>query len=96
MIVARFSLCGMPFISGYYSKDKILEFIFLRNFPLLIKFLVYFRIILTIIYTFRIIQFLRININRFTPIKSWVESKLINISMLILLILRLLFGFLIK
>lgn len=30
--IGRFSLCGLPFLSGFYSKDLVLEIILSRNF----------------------------------------------------------------
>nr|AEG67044.1 NADH dehydrogenase subunit 5 [Ceratosolen solmsi] len=96
MMVSGFSLCGMPFFSGYYSKDKILEFIFLSHFPYFMKLMVYFSIMLTIIYTFRMMQFLSIKVNMFYPMKKWEESKVMSFSMFILLILTLIFGSMMK
>lgn len=94
--IARISLCGGPFLSGFYSKDKILEFSILRNIPILIKIFIYFSIILTIIYRFRLNHFLHFKVNKFIPIKKWNESKIINISILILLLFRITFGIIIK
>nr|AEG67037.1 NADH dehydrogenase subunit 5 [Ceratosolen solmsi] len=96
LMVSSFSLCGMPFFSGYYSKDKILEFIFLSHFPYLMKLMVYFSVMLTIVYTFRMMQFLSIKINMFYPMKKWEESKIMSLSMLVLLLLTLIFGSIMK
>ena len=55
--ISNLSLCGAPFLAGFYSKDLILEVIFLGP---LSEFGVYIIIIstgLTVSYTFRLVYF---------------------------------------
>jgi len=54
---SRISLCGFPFMTGFYSKDVILEFFFIRRMNLFIIGIVYLATILTLIYSFRLILF---------------------------------------
>nr|YP_010547160.1 NADH dehydrogenase subunit 5 [Orientabia sinica]UYK52047.1 NADH dehydrogenase subunit 5 [Orientabia sinica] len=54
---SNLSLCGFPFLSGFYSKDLILEMMFLLNFNLFIVFMLIFSTLLTVSYTFRLIYF---------------------------------------
>nr|YP_010547173.1 NADH dehydrogenase subunit 5 [Abia berezowskii]UYK52060.1 NADH dehydrogenase subunit 5 [Abia berezowskii] len=54
---SNLSLCGFPFLSGFYSKDLILEMMFLLNFNLFIVFILIFSTLLTVSYTFRLIYF---------------------------------------
>ena len=54
--ISNLTLCGMPFLSGFYSKDIILEFIFISNLNLIIFFF-FFSTGLTVIYSFRLINF---------------------------------------
>lgn len=58
IFISILSLIGYPFIGGFYSKDLILEFFFLKinNLILLIIFMV--RIIFTFIYCIRLLYFM--------------------------------------
>nr|BDL61448.1 NADH dehydrogenase subunit 5 [Ilyograpsus nodulosus] len=57
MMVANLSLCGFPFLSGFYSKDMILEVAFMSiiNFVSLILYILATG--LTVMYTFRLIYY---------------------------------------
>nr|AFY16851.1 NADH dehydrogenase subunit 5 [Longivalvus hyalospilus] len=59
--MSNLSLCGMPFLAGFYSKDLILENILMFNMNGLIYFLYFFSTMLTVVYTFRLIYFSMIN-----------------------------------
>nr|ASS30696.1 NADH dehydrogenase subunit 5 [Stemonopa insignis] len=57
MNLANLSLCGMPFLSGFYSKDLVLEVAFMSSLNL-VSFLLYVGATgLTVCYTFRLIFF---------------------------------------
>nr|YP_010531184.1 NADH dehydrogenase subunit 5 [Athalia scapulata]UXW93406.1 NADH dehydrogenase subunit 5 [Athalia scapulata] len=59
---ANFSLCGFPFMVGFYSKDLILEMLlFINNYNILLLILIFFSTLLTICYTFRLIMFVILN-----------------------------------
>ena len=60
--IANLSLCGMPFMRGFYSKDLIIEIICSRNINSLILLLMYIGIGLTSFYSARLTYF-SININ---------------------------------
>nr|AVE15605.1 NADH dehydrogenase subunit 5 [Theopropus elegans] len=56
-MVSNFSLCGMPFLAGFYSKDMILEVISLSNLNMFMYFLYFFSTGLTVCYSFRLFYY---------------------------------------
>nr|YP_010329500.1 NADH dehydrogenase subunit 5 [Hyalomma scupense]UNO54321.1 NADH dehydrogenase subunit 5 [Hyalomma scupense] len=58
MMISMYSLMGIPFIGGFYSKDLILESILMNNMNLFMMLFFIIGIILTLIYNFRLIYYL--------------------------------------
>lgn len=54
MMVANLRLCGLPFMSGFYSKDLILEVIIIINYGAFIFFLAILATFFTVAYSCRI------------------------------------------
>lgn len=52
--VANLSLCGIPFLAGFYSKDTILETFFITQLPISTRFLLISCICLTAAYSIRL------------------------------------------
>lgn len=52
--VCNLSLCGLPFLSGFYSKDLIVEFISIGYLNLFVYIIYYISIGLTACYRFRL------------------------------------------
>ena len=86
IIIANISLCGLPFLRGFYSKDLIIEIIFIKGKNIFILFLLFFGTILTIIYSCRLNFLVALN---FIKIESYFyireRSKDILIGMSFLL-----------
>nr|WMV00330.1 NADH dehydrogenase subunit 5 [Maoricicada campbelli] len=57
MNIANMSLCGIPFMSGFYSKDLIMESMCSNNINMLIMMLMYIGIGLTSFYSARLTYF---------------------------------------
>nr|AWV83231.1 NADH dehydrogenase subunit 5 [Graptopsaltria bimaculata] len=57
MNVANLSLCGIPFMSGFYSKDLIIEMMCMNNINIIILMMMYFGIGLTSFYSARLTFF---------------------------------------
>jgi len=64
------SLCGFPFLSGFYSKDLILEIFFLSNINIFIFILISVGTFFTLTYSLRLIYYIYI--------KNMSFGKLIN------------------
>ena len=55
--VANLALCGIPFLSGFYSKDIILEIVSLSYVNIFSFFLFFFSTGLTVCYSFRLVYY---------------------------------------
>lgn len=83
--IANISLCGIPFISGFYSKDLIIEIIYIQNYNIFILILIFIGVILTSAYSARL-TFYSINIDfNFYKFRSMMEK--INYMILSIIIL---------
>nr|YP_009441897.1 NADH dehydrogenase subunit 5 [Trypophloeus asperatus]AOY40105.1 NADH dehydrogenase subunit 5 [Trypophloeus asperatus] len=54
MMISNFALCGLPFISGFYSKDLIAELLSMNVFSWFIYLLFYISVGLTVSYSMRL------------------------------------------
>nr|YP_009652703.1 NADH dehydrogenase subunit 5 [Dermacentor everestianus]QCF46400.1 NADH dehydrogenase subunit 5 [Dermacentor everestianus] len=58
MLISFYSLMGIPFIGGFYSKDLILEYFFLKNFNFIMFMLFMLGVVFTFLYNMRLIYFM--------------------------------------
>nr|QST21671.1 NADH dehydrogenase subunit 5 [Apocrypta bakeri] len=92
LLISNLSLCGMPFMSGFYSKDQILENMFLMFNNYLIYLLLLFSTGLTVAYSIRMMMYLMSNKISLVPMNSIKDFELMNYPMMILMILSIIFG----
>nr|YP_009258848.1 NADH dehydrogenase subunit 5 [Libiocoris heissi]AFI54720.1 NADH dehydrogenase subunit 5 [Libiocoris heissi] len=57
LLISSFSLCGVPFLSGFYSKHSILSFMYLNNFNFFVGFIFFLSMGLTVCYSFRLMYY---------------------------------------
>nr|ALO64771.1 NADH dehydrogenase subunit 5 [Andrena bicolor] len=93
MIISLFCLCGVPFLSGFYSKDLIFEYFLVSSMNLFIMFMFYLSMIFTVSYSVRLILWLFMDNFNFLPFSSLKESFTISMSMLILMLMSIFCGF---
>nr|AND96494.1 NADH deshydrogenase subunit 5 [Onthophagus nr. babirussa] len=66
-IISNMALCGLPFLSGFYSKDLILEIVSMNYLNIYIYLIFFISTGLTVSYTFRLIYYVIIgNFNNFS------------------------------
>lgn len=82
-LVSNLSLCGFPFLAGFYSKDLILEIIRIRSIRLFMRVLFYVSTGLTVIYTYRLVHSCFNMCVRFEGLRSRNDNDYyINLAML--------------
>lgn len=86
--VSLIALIGIPFLAGFYSKDLIIESLYVLKVNSLIIVLIFFSLIFTVLYSLRLCFYLF-----FGPMKVWftyiIERGVINLSIGVLVGLRL-------
>nr|UPL65966.1 NADH dehydrogenase subunit 5 [Hyalopeplus sp.] len=92
-IISTFSLSGIPFLSGFYSKDIILEYMSLSGLNFMIYFIFMFSVLLTVSYSIRLmnyLMFLGCGNYVFLP---YYEDKTMMFSMFFLTYMSIFMGF---
>nr|WIM00455.1 NADH dehydrogenase subunit 5 [Graphium agetes] len=91
--ISNLSLCGIPFLSGFYSKDLILEMVSMSNLNMMIFILYYFSTGLTMFYTIRLLYYLMLNdYNLLVVYNLYDEDYTMLKSMFMLLFMSLMVG----
>lgn len=92
-IISNMALCGLPFLSGAYSKDLILEFLSLSYTNIYMYIIFYISIGLTVSYTFRLFNYIFIKSNGGIPLNniSNIDNYIIY-SIILLMIFILISG----
>nr|YP_009182721.1 NADH dehydrogenase subunit 5 [Davidina armandi]AHH34333.1 NADH dehydrogenase subunit 5 [Davidina armandi] len=91
--ISNLSLCGIPFLAGFYSKDLVLEMVSMSNLNFLIFYLYYISTGLTMFYTIRLLMYLMVNdYNLLVIFNLFEEDYNMLKSMFILLFMSLVSG----
>uniref|UniRef100_A0AAU6PC59 NADH-ubiquinone oxidoreductase chain 5 n=1 Tax=Midoria longicornis TaxID=3133673 RepID=A0AAU6PC59_9HEMI len=91
-IISTMALCGMPFTSGFYSKDTIMENISINSNNMISFMLMYISLGTTMTYSLRLTYYLmmkEMNVKMSIKMKSFNKMKL---SMILLTIMSVCFG----
>lgn len=90
--IANLALCGFPFIAGFYSKDFIIELIYRMGVNIYILVFIMVSLIFTVSYSIRLFYYIFFSGMKFYRYINLNEDKLINISIIILVFLRIIIG----
>nr|AND96348.1 NADH deshydrogenase subunit 5 [Heteronitis castelnaui] len=92
-IISNMALCGLPFLSGFYSKDLILEVLSMNYLNIYIYIIFFISTGLTVSYTFRLIYYVIIgNYNNFSLNLISDNNNLVMLKGMSGLILFVIFG----
>nr|YP_009480362.1 NADH dehydrogenase subunit 5 [Gasteruption parvicollarium]ALJ93745.1 NADH dehydrogenase subunit 5 [Gasteruption parvicollarium] len=92
LVISNMALCGFPFLSGFFSKDLILEKLFFMKVNLYIFILFLLSIGLTISYTMRMMLMIYFNMNLIKSLMNFSENFHINFSMILLMMFSVFMG----
>nr|QIK50397.1 NADH dehydrogenase subunit 5 [Chorosoma macilentum] len=82
--ISNMSLCGLPFLSGFYSKDMILELMTFNYFNLFIYLFFFMSVGLTVSYSMRLVYYCMINYSGLMSYSMYYENKMMMYSMILL------------
>nr|YP_009564772.1 NADH dehydrogenase subunit 5 [Henosepilachna vigintioctopunctata]QAY82223.1 NADH dehydrogenase subunit 5 [Henosepilachna vigintioctopunctata] len=92
MNISNLSLCGLPFFSGFYSKDLILEFISMNYLNLFVYVVFYISIGLTVAYSFRLSYYLVFSDLNFLSLNFIFENSIKMLFSMMVMFLSTLFS----
>nr|ADO60607.2 NADH dehydrogenase subunit 5 [Mycetophagus quadripustulatus] len=75
MNISNLSLCGIPFLSGFYSKDLIVEVMCMNYLNIYIYMIFYISIGLTVCYSFRLVYYLMMGKMNFISLNLLTEGE---------------------
>nr|YP_009919131.1 NADH dehydrogenase subunit 5 [Triatoma mexicana]QMP96763.1 NADH dehydrogenase subunit 5 [Triatoma mexicana] len=90
--ISNMSLCGLPFMSGFYSKDIILEMMMVSGYSFFVFMIFFLSIGLTVSYTFRVIYYALFYHVNVCSCQSYMEDMIMMKSMIVLSILAIFGG----
>nr|WOR80778.1 NADH dehydrogenase subunit 5 [Pygoluciola sp.] len=90
--ISNFSLCGLPFLSGFYSKDLILEVMSMNYLNLYIYMIFYISIGLTVSYSLRLCYYSLFSMYNFYFLNNLNDQGFIMLKGMTGLIFLVIFG----
>nr|AGC22355.1 NADH dehydrogenase subunit 5 [Paramastax nigra] len=91
--VSSLSLCGLPFLAGFYSKDLILDLLSMDYLNIFIYLLFFLSVGLTVMYTFRLYYYSMIYPINNNPLYIFNNNDYyLNLGMFILLVIMVFIG----
>nr|ALO71229.1 NADH deshydrogenase subunit 5 [Tychobythinus sp. 1 EF-2015] len=90
--ISNLSLCGLPFMSGFYSKDMILDILSMCYLNIYIYLIFFISTGLTVSYTFRLMYYLMAGNFNFISLNMIKDSSFYMMKSMMLLIFMIMIG----
>nr|YP_009654674.1 NADH dehydrogenase subunit 5 [Hoplistodera incisa]QCI09202.1 NADH dehydrogenase subunit 5 [Hoplistodera incisa] len=90
--ISNLSLCGFPFLSGFYSKDMALELLSYNYYNLYIYIIFYLSVGLTVCYSLRLIYYCFSGSTGLMSISNYYEDPIMLYSLILLTFLSIFSG----
>jgi len=90
--VANLSLSGFPFLSGFFSKDLILELMLIKNLGVIMFFLFILGTFLTVLYSFRLFFYITFKFTFSRRMEFFPKGLGIQSSIILLFFFSIFFG----
>nr|AML26774.1 NADH dehydrogenase subunit 5 [Scarabaeidae sp. BMNH 1274752] len=79
-IISNMALCGLPFLSGFYSKDLLLEILSMNYLNMFIYLIFFISMGLTVSYTFRLIYYVIIGNYNYNSFNMVTDNNIIMLK----------------
>nr|YP_010304733.1 NADH dehydrogenase subunit 5 [Lepisiota frauenfeldi]ULM64005.1 NADH dehydrogenase subunit 5 [Lepisiota frauenfeldi]ULM64018.1 NADH dehydrogenase subunit 5 [Lepisiota frauenfeldi]WEY05524.1 NADH dehydrogenase subunit 5 [Lepisiota frauenfeldi]WEY05576.1 NADH dehydrogenase subunit 5 [Lepisiota frauenfeldi]WEY05589.1 NADH dehydrogenase subunit 5 [Lepisiota frauenfeldi] len=90
--MSSLALMGFPFLAGFYSKDLIMEMIYMINMNVFLLVLILMSLSFTVSYSLRLMYYIFWGEKKCKSFYYYKENSLMNLSMFILMLLSLIMG----
>nr|AVJ52451.1 NADH dehydrogenase subunit 5 [Hyperoncus lateritius] len=90
--ISNLSLCGLPFLSGFYSKDLVLEYMTMGYYNAFIYITYFVSVGLTACYSLRLVYYCMGGNVGILSFQSFFEDKVMNLSMIFLTFMAIVCG----
>lgn len=90
--ISSLALCGFPFMAGFYSKDFIIELLYGLQLNLILIIIIVVSLMFTVIYSMRLFYYMFFNNVKFYSYYNFKEENLLNLSIIVLVIIRIFIG----
>nr|YP_010863313.1 NADH dehydrogenase subunit 5 [Microplitis manilae]WGS91491.1 NADH dehydrogenase subunit 5 [Microplitis manilae]WUY11106.1 NADH dehydrogenase subunit 5 [Microplitis manilae] len=91
-LISSLTLCGMPFLTGFFSKDLIIEMFNMKFNNIFMFMIMYLSMGLTISYSTRLMMFLNFKFNKISIFLNINIKNLMNYSIIMLIFMSMFIG----